>query len=365
VLANFVQGLIMGRLKTIILVLLSNAVLTLVLLGLLELGHRIYRDGFSQAFANIVSHFGVPYSNLGTSNWVIYDDELGYRLNPDRPNINRLSVRHGEIAIPKPPGRYRVIVLGDSVPWDRNGFVSHLREELNGRGNYEVINASVPGYTTYQELVFFKRYLLQTDPDLVIWNYCLNDNHKFLHQFNEKGRMLTTREAMESLEINSTWDFLVSRSYVLSSLRVRFIAARQQGADKNRSKFVWENQSDFNIAWKDHSWPSYEGHLREMINLLRNGKTKLAIVIFPFEPQLTHRHDVANREYVTKPQRLLNVLCQKYRVPCLDLYPEFSASYDQGQRLYRDGIHLNDPGHRLTTSILDDFLLRNKLLPAG
>jgi lysophospholipase L1-like esterase len=352
------------KLKRIIIILLSNAVITLVLLGLLELGYRIYRDGFSKAFGNIVKHSGVPYSNLGTSNWVIYDDELGYRLNPDRPNINRLSVRHGEIAIPKPPSLYRVIVLGDSIPWDKGGFVSHLREELNGRGNYEVLNASVPGYTTYQELLFFKRYLLQTAPDLVIWSYCLNDNHRFLHQFDEKARMLLTTEATESLEIKSTWDFLVSRSYVLSSLRVRFIAARQQSAEKNRSKFVWENQMDFNIAWKDYSWRSYEEHLREMINLLRNGKTKLAIVIFPYEPQLNHRHDVVNHEYVTKPQRLLNVLCQKYRVPCLDLYPEFSASYDQGQRLYRDGIHLNDKGHRLTTSILDSFLLRNELLPA-
>jgi lysophospholipase L1-like esterase len=355
----------MGRLKRILIVLLGNALMTLVLLGLLELGYRIYRDGFSKAFSNIVKHSGVPYSNLGTSNWMIYDDELGYRLTPDGPNINRLSVRHGELAIPKPPGLYRVIVLGDSVPWDKDGFVSQLGEELNGLGTYEMINASVPGYTTYQELLFFKRYLLQTDPDLLIWSYCLNDNHKFLHQFDEKGGMLMTREARESLEVNSTWDSIVSRSYVLSALRVRLIAARQQGTEKNRSKFVWENQRDFNVAWKDHSWRSYEEHLRDMINLLRGGKTKLAIVIVPYEPQLTHRHDVANHEYVTRPQRLLNALCQKYRVPCLDLYPEFSASYDQGQTLYRDGIHLNKTGHRLTTSSLYDFLLRNKLLPAS
>jgi lysophospholipase L1-like esterase len=355
----------MERLKRITTVFLVNAVVTLVLLGLLELSYRIYRDGFSKAFANIVNRSEVPYSNLGTSNWVIYDDELGYRLNPGRPNINRLSVRHGEIAMPKPPGVYRVIVVGDSVPWDNPGFVNHLREHLSARGNYEVINASVPGYTTYQEVLFFKRYLLQTEPDLVIWTYCLNDNHKFLHQFDEKGGMLTTQEARESLKVNSTWDFVVSRSYVLSGLKLRLMALKLQRAEKTRSKFVWETQTDFNVAWKGHSWRSYEAHLREMVGLLARGKTSLAIVIFPYEPQLTHRHDVANHEYVTTPQRLLNALCQKYRVPCLDLYPEFGASYDRGERLYRDGIHLNNSGHRLTTSLLYDFLLRNKLLGEG
>jgi lysophospholipase L1-like esterase len=229
---------------------------------------------------------------------------------------------------------------------------------------YEVINASVPGYTSYQELLFFKRYLLQIEPDLVIWTYCLNDNHKILHRFDEKGGMLWTREAQESLAIKGPWDVLTSRSYVLSTLRFEFIAAKQRALRIERSKFIWETQTDFNIAWKDYSWLFYEGHLREMTNLLQ-GKSALAIVIFPYEPQLTYRHDVDSYQYATKPQRHLNALCQKYGVPCLDLYPVFSESSDRGQKLYRDGIHLNDSGHRLTTTTLHSFLIRNHRLAAN
>jgi hypothetical protein len=351
----------LGRVKTILTVLAFNVVLTAALFCLLELGYRIYTDGWSGAINKIVS--GVPYSNLGTSNWVIFDEELGYRLNPERPNINERSVRHAEIVIPKPPGLHRTIVLGDSIPWDAKGFVTYLGEALKARGNFEVINAAVPGYTGYQELTLFKRYLVAADADLLIWSYCLNDNFRFLHQFDEKGQMLVTSEAWQSLRNHSAWDYIVSRSYMLSALKVWFLAARQERAARTKSRFPWDSRVDFNVAWKDFTWGAHESHLREMKGILAQGNTKLAVVIFPYEPQLEFRHEQEDPAYVTKPQRLLKALCQEYDVPCLDLFPAFVPAYDRGERLYRDGIHLNDAGHRLTTSLIQEFLTAHGLLP--
>jgi lysophospholipase L1-like esterase len=307
----------------------------------------------------------VPYSNLGTGNWVIYDNELGYRLNPDQPGVNTLSLRHGNIAIPKPTGLHRTMILGDSIPWDRDGFVKLMGDRRDVPGVYETINASVPGYTSYQELTFFKRYLLQTDPNLVIWSYCLNDNHKFLHQFDEKGQMLATPEAIDSMAIRNYWDVVVSRSYLLSSIWFRIIAYRDQHKNEDHSRFVWEHQADFNVAWKEVYWTSYEEYLKEMLRLLGEKNAKLALVVFPYEPQLDYRHDSVNYEYAVKPQQILLALCKKYQVRCLDLYPIFSRAYDQGQKLYRDGIHLNDKGHQLTAAALDDFLVANKFLPVS
>jgi len=318
-------------------------------------------DGFFKAFDNLIKYGDVPYSNLGTSNWVIYDQWLGYRLNPNRPGINSRSIKHGEIAVPKPPGTYRIIILGDSIPWDKDGFVDELRKQLEV-GRYELINASVPGYTAYQELLLFKRYLIETDPDLLIWTYCLNDNHKFLHQFDEKARMLVTEEALESLKPKSYWDLLISRSYILSSLRLKIMAKANERKKNVESQFVWENQVDFNIAWKDFPWRSYEAYLKEMLDMLAQKNAKLAIIVFPYEPQLKYRHDAENYDYAVKPQRILISLCHKYSVHCLDLYPVFSSSYDVGQKLFCDGIHLNELGHRTTAKIIHQFLLNNRLL---
>lgn len=353
----------MGKLRRTCFVLCINIAVFLGLFILAELALRIYRDGFVGAFTNIVRYSSVPYSNLGTGNWVIYDEELGYRLNPAQPGVNDLSVRHGEISIPKPTGLNRTLILGDSIPWDRDGFVKLMSERRDVPGVYETINASVPGYTTFQELTFFKRYLLQTDSNLVIWSYCLNDNHKFLHQFDPKGGMLATPEAAQSLAIHNSWDVVVSRSYLLSALWFRLMAYRQQHTNEDHSGFVWEQKTDFNTAWKELYWTSYEEYLKEMLRLVVEKDTHLALVVFPYEPQLEYRHDKANFENAVKPQRILLALCQKYKVQCLDLYPVFSDAYDHGEKLYRDGIHLNDRGHRLTANTLDDFLVANKLLP--
>ncbi|HEU4502606.1 MAG TPA: SGNH/GDSL hydrolase family protein [Nitrospira sp.] len=340
--------------------------LFLALFSVAELAYRVRVDGgVKKATRNLLGYVrDVPYSNLGTGHWVIYDDQLGYRLNPNRSGINSLSVRHGEIINPKPPGKYRVLVLGDSIPWDKLGFVDYLTELLSKEADIEVINAAVPGYTAYQEVIFFKSYLQQSEPDLVIWTYCLNDNHKFLHRFDEQAKMLWTNEAIESLTPTSSLTKLVSRSYILSELRLRIstIATIQQAC-----RFPWECVPDFNIAWKDEPWTQYEAYLVEMERLIEQIHSRLSIVIFPYEPQLEQHGRVQDQsiEYLSKPQRQMNALCRKYDVLCMDLFPAFQEKYGNGIKLFRDGIHLNKEGHELTGALIYTFLREKDLVPVS
>jgi lysophospholipase L1-like esterase len=343
------------RVPRLILLLSTNLLVFFATFAALEVAYRVYRDGFPAGIVHIFS--SVPYSNPGTDNPVIFDGELGYRLNPAREKISRLGIKNPEVAIPKPAGVHRIVVLGDSIPWDRPGFVDYVRDDLTGRGSYEVINASVPGYTSFQEVRFFERHLADVAPDLVLWIYCLNDNHKFLHRFDEKANMLLTPEAEASLRINSRWDALVSRSYLLSLLRRRLLG--WTASHPTGGHYPWEDIPDFNVAWKDATWPAYEELLRTMRQRL--GSARLVVVAVPFEPQLLLRHD-SRPEYVRKPQRLLGDLCREHRVPFLDLYPTFSQAYDAGQTLFRDGVHLVEAGHRLASSAILDFLAANRLL---
>ena len=121
-----------------------NLLACISLFILLELSYRIHRDGLREAFVNLVNNFkSVPYSSIGTGGWVISDSDLGYRLNPQKEGINSLSMRNEEIAIPKPNKIYRLIVLGDSISFDRPGLVSYTRDVLKQERGIEVINASV------------------------------------------------------------------------------------------------------------------------------------------------------------------------------------------------------------------------------
>jgi hypothetical protein len=243
-----------------------------------------------------------------------------YMLNPGREGVNSLSIRHNEIIIPKPKGLFRLVYFGDSIPWDNPGFVNHTAEALSKLGNIEVINAATPGYTTYQELLFLRTYVLETSPDLVLLTYCLNDNHKFLHRFNENARMLFTKEAKESLMGNSVFDKVVSRSYLLTSIKLAIIS-RQRRGEKSRSP--WENKADLKIAWKDNPWIHFEKYLIEMNNLLSRKGSKFAIIVFSIEFQLEERYLRTDYDYVLKPQKLLKRICDKHDIPCLDLFPSF------------------------------------------
>jgi lysophospholipase L1-like esterase len=349
-----------GTTRTYCYVGMVNVLIFVVLFSLAEFSYRMHRDGVESAILNLTNYLrDVPYSNLGTGNWVIYDDELGYRLNPKRSGINSLSVRHGDIVNPKPHGLYRILVLGDSVPWDNPGFVTYTEEMLRKEGNVEVINAAVPGYTAYQEVLFFKRYLQQTQPDLVIWTYCLNDNHKVLHRFDEKARMLWTDEALESLKATSLFAKLVSRSYILSELKLRILAMRNQ---QQGCRFQWECVPDFNIAWKDEPWARYESYMIEMKHLTEQMHSHLAILVFPYEPQLDQFDRVRDTEYILKPQRQIDILCHKHDVPCLDLFPAFHEKKRNSVKLFRDGVHLTKEGHELTAALIYTFLHEQNLL---
>ena len=92
--------------------------------------------------------------------------------------INRYGFRHGERAPAKPPGTWRVAVLGDSfieafqVP-DEQTFCAQLERRLQDCAfladrRVEVLNFGVSGYGTAQELLMLRHYVWQYEPDLVV-----------------------------------------------------------------------------------------------------------------------------------------------------------------------------------------------------
>lgn len=289
---------------------------------------------------------------------MISDPELGYRLNPERKGNNELSVRGGPIAIPKAKDTYRIIYLGDSVTAPETGFVSYTREELDKQGGFEVINAGVPGYTAYQEVLFYRKYLAQTVPDLVIWVYCLNDNHRFLHRVDTEGRFLFAREEEPQSISSQGWNFLIRHSYVLRRIHLGIVGKAKDSEHRHQ----WEVNFAFAPAWNDSSWADYEDQLRELLQLSKAQGTKLAIVVVPYGPQLAPALDPQIRAYATKPQRKLASLCEKHGLPCLDMLDPFSAEAATGTKLYEDGIHLSSEGHRFATRQILQFLSDQKLL---
>lgn len=110
-------------------------------------------------------------------------DEL--RFFDYRGKSNLLGYRDVDHETQKPRGRYRLVLIGDSIgagyTVDRyeDTFPSILEQTLRSKGmDAELINLSVAGYNTQQEVETLKDRGLAYEPDLVLLQFCLNDRRR-------------------------------------------------------------------------------------------------------------------------------------------------------------------------------------------
>ena len=106
----------------------------------------------------------------GVSGWVRTDEFTSF------VRFNGRGLRGPDVAIPKPPDTFRVLVLGDSVVEGAQvsedaTIAARLRDELaplaSGRP-IETVNAGVAGFGTGQELLYLQREGLAYQPDLIV-----------------------------------------------------------------------------------------------------------------------------------------------------------------------------------------------------
>ena len=96
---------------------------------------------------------------------------------------NRYRLRDDEFPRSKPPGEFRILVLGDSFTFGLGVAhddlyteqVEQFLDEIPGCAPAQVINAGVAGYNTTQELIYLLREGLSFQPDLVVLGFYWND----------------------------------------------------------------------------------------------------------------------------------------------------------------------------------------------
>ena len=94
---------------------------------------------------------------------------------------NALGFRDGPVTIPKPPGQYRVLSVGESSTWGHGvrvdeTYSARLQQLLQQSGKQaRVINAGVPAYTVQQSAVFLAEEGASLQPDLILVYHQTND----------------------------------------------------------------------------------------------------------------------------------------------------------------------------------------------
>jgi lysophospholipase L1-like esterase len=223
-------------------------------------------------------------------------------------HINTLGMRGDEL---RRDGSTRVLALGDSCTfgWNVEGSESYpavLERLLNRRAGttrYQVLNAGVPGYTSYQGLVYLRERGLGLAPAIVVLGFGFNE---LVHLGDDETRLPRVGRLLPLLR---TDDFFLAHSRLYRALRWKLDAA----APRDLGYRVTPEQ--------------YGRNLRTMVGLIRtHGARPLLLDFF--------RYPVADTPDRRFPETLATVAAEldvplvRYEGPRFDVVHPTAEGYE-------------------------------------
>ena len=276
-------------------------------------------------------------------------------------HINRYGLRGPAVDLTKPPGTFRILILGDSFTFgagvaDDEPFAAKLETLLNeGRvGNsfgrrYETINAGVSGYNTMDEVTYLQKRWLAFDPDLILLTFYLNDAYD-----DARFAPLIMGGAIgETLGAPA----LLSRSRVMewaTNAWKRWWTAR-------RIKHIYRSQFSDTPEIEGHNWKNCQEALAQAAAISEERGIRLALVIFPELYEL-------NKDY---PFRSIHARVREagemLGIPVLDLIENFQGHDPTKLWVHITDHHPNALAHATAAHAIARFLVNpsHGLLEAG
>lgn len=231
-----------------------------------------------------------------------------------RLTSNSLGIRGaGEIDVPKPRGRLRILVFGDSFSFGEEVADDEAYPQIAERalaayhGDIEVLNLGVHGYAHDQMLLYLREVGEQLEPDVVVLGYVAQDAERNLHAFRDfaKPRFRLTSSGLQ-LEATPVPDpDELRRAHARSS---RLVDVASMLAERTR----WRIQDR-----QEHVWALTAAILDAFVAEVERIGAHPLLVQLPVLTELTSDADT------TAPERFLAGVCREQDADCLFLRPAF------------------------------------------
>jgi hypothetical protein len=306
----------------------------------------------------------------------VFLTRFGHRID-----INSHGMRDREHDIAKPSGVVRVLVLGDSFMEANqvifeDSFPSLLETNLRARLGrpVEVINASVSGWGTDDEITYLVRYGLRFQPDIVLVAMTLHNDvqdnlaeefHAFEQgSLREKPQMNIPIREYIVLQIK---EYLASHSHLyqvlLGATRSSWVRGEASRLDSHVAGLLMKNE-DPRI---ERGWDMTRQLFRKLKETSQKAGARTAVYLIPIWFQVSEQrlqeflalHGLPREQVLAdQPQRKMKQIGEVEGLEVIDLLPEFqkSESVDPGKLyLYGDG-HWAAAGHRLGASLVAEQL---------
>jgi hypothetical protein len=203
------------------------------------------------------------------------DDFLGFRPVLGGRDHDTHGALRNDYTLAKRPGVRRLLFLGDSVA-RRGQLQAGLELELGAACEYW--NAGIEGYSTLQELEYYRRYLAGIQADHVVLVFHLNDFVTTPVTLRDGERIISVRERRK-VRRPVTWLWELSYLYRLA-LQLDF-------AFQTPESRVTEQESRAEVF----------GALLELAELVRARGADFSVVVFPWllpearwQPSLPAKH---------------------------------------------------------------------------
>lgn len=289
--------------------------------------------------------------------------------------INNLGLRGPDTTLEKPPGVFRIIGVGDSITFGygvrvEDTFLKVLERNLNESApaelRYEVINAGIPATGLEYYTHFIENNAPAMHPDLLVVCLALNDIDPQLDPEPREPHIQPT-------VLRSINGFFLTHSslYTIVYVRAKSLLYRLNILHLEDNEGFGFLSIEPRSPAQDKAREGVDRYIRRITNFARMHQQKMAIVVFPVEPQLSERalrlyaqqlHLYFGSEVLRgQPQGWIKQIGANYGVPVLDLLPAMRAG-DDGQLFLRnrsisiDPVHPSAAGHRIAGDELARFL---------
>jgi len=300
---------------------------------------------------------------------------VSYVPAPNYPDHNRLGYRGAEIDIPKPEGVFRIVALGGSTTYSTSTtwqesyptqLESILREQY-GYANVEVVNAGVPGYTSWDVLANFVFRVVELQPDLVLIYDGINDiqpravDAECYRGLNPLRGLSPTRGLWQRPEIP-----VQSALYRLLAISLGWMPDPST-LEGGFGDYPLRCNADFinDARIKDNAPVYFERNLRDLIVLAQANDMQVMFSTWTYNANGDPgAMPPAWRDAIVEHNDILRNLADEYGLPLYDLAatdfwetPEYWADVDP--------IHLAAPGAHEQARRYAAFMVEQELIPSN
>ena len=325
------------------------------------------------------------------SSTIFKNKDLGqWTLTPNTSKIytsvkvttNSLGLRSDEISPVKLPGEKRLIIFGDSSIFgdgveQPDTFSSVLERLLNARGTgirYRVVNAGVPGHTTYHSIELLKALAKTIKPDMVL---VVNMNSDCIISLMKEKEILAVGSGVKTA-------LRISRSYssierAIINMRRKYFHKSEPGPRVPEPEYMANLKIFHSLAKKNaagiiyiappNPMDIYSGNeLQEFIYSsidparLRNEKQKGKTEVSVRYGNLNHYRNLS--QYIPAYRKIMKETADKIGAAYLSLGEVFTGYHARhpDEKLFNDEVHPSTIGHRIIAEEIYAFLGKNKLL---